>query len=108
MAGKGTERKHTYEIKWKHFSSKCWIENGNGEKVFYKEGGVFLDAQGRVLYEFHHKSSVFRETYYINKMYGDLAATIKKKGLLSLSISDWKIEIPDEPKMETYRPIFGL
>lgn len=41
-------------------------------------------------------------------MYGDLAATIKKKGLLSLSISDWKIEIPDEPKMETYRSIFGL
>lgn len=97
--GKGTECKHTYKIS----SGKSCIENGNREKAFYNEKGVFRDAQRNDLYTFHDKFLTLRTKVYIKQMDGNLAATIKRAGLLSLSLYDWKIKVPDEPNMVANR-----
>lgn len=101
MAGKGTKCKHTYKIKSKYLSSKRWVENETGETVFYIEKGSLLDAQRNVLYKRSFgKFFSLREKIYIKQRDDNLCATIKKGGLLHLSLSDWIIEIPDAPEMK--------
>lgn len=102
MARKGTECKHTYEIKSKFLSSKRWVENETGEKVFHIERGSLLDAQRNVLYKFEYNTKFFtlRKTTFIKQSNGNLAARIKKGGICHLSLSDWIIEIPGASEMK--------
>jgi len=103
VAGKETKCKHTYKVS----SGKSCIENGNKEIVFYNEGWLLRDAQRKYLYSIDEKFLTLRTKFYIKRMDGSLAATIKRAGLLSLSFYDWKIKIPDEPDMVASKGFMG-
>ena len=100
MAGKRTEGRHIYRMKKELISIEdYWIENENGEKVFYVDGELFRNAQRNGLYKIWERFLPITDTIDIKRMDDDIAATIKKK-FATFWTDKWKIETPNGPDME--------
>jgi len=109
FSGSDGEKRHIYRMHEKLISigDDYWIEDENGEKVFFVDGKalrlrdtlIFKDARGNDLYKIQERLLKLRDTMDIKMADGGLAATVKK-AFINVLRDRWKVEVPNGPDME--------